>query len=68
MMTTRVIKKDSEFYPQYLKTWWFGKYKKWVHFTYTMSYYICHGYAENEELEHKFKTKVEALHFIKKTK
>jgi hypothetical protein len=65
-MKTRVIKKNNAYYPQYLKTWWFGKYKKWMPYTFTMSYLICSGYAEDTELEMYFDTKLEALHFIKR--
>ena len=65
-MKVRIIKKNDAYYPQYLHIWWFGKYKKWEHFTYTMSYLICSGFAENVELEHNFKTKQEARDFLRK--
>lgn len=64
--TSRIIRRDTQYYPQYLKTWWFGKYRKWEHFTYTMSYMICSGFAENTELNHKFETMQEARDFLRK--
>ena len=64
--TTRVIKNHDMYYPQYLQTWWFGKYKRWTSFTYTMSYLVCSGFAENVEEKHKFKTRLEAIHFIRR--
>lgn len=65
MKLTRVVKKNGMYYPQYLKQIKLFNYRKWKHYTYTMSYLICTGFAEDEELEHYFDTKIEALHFIK---
>lgn len=64
--TNRIVKKDTQYYPQYLNTWWFGKYKKWESFTYTMSYAICSGFAEDVKLDHKFDTRQEARNFLRR--
>lgn len=66
-MKTRVIKKNGRFYPQYKVNFLFSKKWKWKPFTYEVCYYMCRSYADTEELEHFFKTRLEALHFIKKT-
>ena len=68
-MKTRVIKVDDVYYPQYLKTWWFSKWKKWCYYTYDE--YDClgtHSIVNIFKVKYYFSTKLEALHFIKKEK
>ena len=51
--TNRIVKKDTQYYPQYLNT-------------YTMPYAICSGFAEDVELDHKFDTRQEARNFLRR--
>jgi hypothetical protein len=62
MKEARVIKKDEMYYPQYLNTWCFGKYKKWEHFKYYLPDYTLSG---NETENLKFRTKHEARYFLR---
>lgn len=68
-MKTRIVKKNNAFYPQYLKIWWFGKYRKWINFEYEINLNNpcgCSPY-QVDNVPHRFGTKMEARHFIKRT-
>lgn len=67
-MKTRVVKKNNVFYPQYLKTWWFGKYKKWINFEYEININNPCPISPHQvdRVPFRFNTIIEAKLFLKK--
>lgn len=57
-MKTRVIKKNELYYPQYLKTKWFGKYRRWCDYKYRLT-------RKTVKNSLNFNRKADAQYFIK---
>ena len=66
MKKVRIIKKDNMFYPQYLKTSFLFRTKRWKFFEYEEPYVICRGYVDTWTCKESFKTKQEARNFLRK--
>lgn len=66
MRKVRVIKKDSKFYPQYLRVSFLFRTRRWCFFEYSESDVICSGYVHEWICTRSFNTKQEARDFLRK--
>lgn len=64
-MKTRVIKKNELYYPQYLKTKWFGKYRRWCDYEYNDNKLIYRLTRQTIKNSLNFNRKSDAQYFIK---